>query len=107
MAKFRFELSNQWFWLIALTFVWMPVLSIGSWYLCDAYAIKSVWAGRASLGLLVATPLACLTAGFVLGFVSDRKTQPWATANFAVGLLLGLLFGRIFMSVLALASFGK
>jgi len=107
MAKFRFELSNQWFWLIALTFVWMPALSIGSWCFCDAYAIKSVWAGRATLGLLVATPLVCLTAKFVLGFVSGRKTQPWATLNFAVGLLLGLLLARIFVSVLTLASFGK
>jgi hypothetical protein len=107
MAKFRFELSNRWFWLIALTFVWMPVLSIGSWYLCDAYAIKSIWAGRASLGLLSITPLACLIARVVLGFVLDRKTQPWAALNFAVGLLLGLLFAWIFMSVLALASFGK
>jgi hypothetical protein len=107
MAKSRFELSDRWFWLIALTFIWMPALSIGSSYLCDAYAIKSVWAGRASLALLVATPLTCLTARFVLGFVSGRKTQPWATANFAVGLLLGLLFAWIFTSVAALASFGK
>ena len=107
MTKFQFELSDRWFWLTALTFIWMPALSIGSWYLCDAYAIKRVWASRASLGLLVVTPLACLIARIVLGFVSDRKTQPWAALNFAAGLLLGLLFAWIFMSVLALANFGK
>ena len=108
-ARIACFMEGRRFWLVALTFLWMPALSVGLWYLCDGLGISGWLANTISLTLLVATPLVCLGSGVALFFATDRSRAagPLGVVNIVAGLLLGLLFAFIFVSVLALGSFGR